>query len=286
MRNHFLPSLAMAVFGLIAIRPAHAAESYDNCTGFIDTLPATISTQGTWCLRKDLSTAMTSGAAITVNSNNVTIDCNDYKLGGLAAGMLSDTSGIRSDKLNVTVRQCRARGFRIGIDLTGAYALVEHNRLDLNTFTGIRSTGESSVIRSNTVLDTGGRAAAAARGIDVAGPVDVIGNIIGGVTSDPANNLSAWGILLSGGELSGSAISGNHVRGLVPGGSGTRRGISALSSGVSIRDNVVGLDGGVSADVGVACATSVVATGNSVVAVGSAVAYAVACIDGGGNASG
>ena len=25
-----------------------AAEGYDNCTGFIDSLPATVTTQGTW----------------------------------------------------------------------------------------------------------------------------------------------------------------------------------------------------------------------------------------------
>ena len=32
----------------LAARPAAAAQSYDNCTGFIDSLPATISTQGVW----------------------------------------------------------------------------------------------------------------------------------------------------------------------------------------------------------------------------------------------
>ena len=63
-----------------------AAESYDSCTGFIESLPATISTQGVWCLRRNLATAMTSGNAITITVNNVTIDCNDFKIGGLAAG--------------------------------------------------------------------------------------------------------------------------------------------------------------------------------------------------------
>ena len=66
--------------------PALAAESYDNCTGYIESLPASISTQGTWCLRKDLATGMASGNAIEVKANNVVIDCNDFKIGGLAAG--------------------------------------------------------------------------------------------------------------------------------------------------------------------------------------------------------
>jgi hypothetical protein len=68
------------------VPPAQAAESYDNCSGYIDSVPAVIATQGTWCLRKDLSTAQTSGNAIEIAANNVVIDCNDFKLGGLAAG--------------------------------------------------------------------------------------------------------------------------------------------------------------------------------------------------------
>ncbi|HEY0661599.1 MAG TPA: hypothetical protein VGD21_09825, partial [Lysobacter sp.] len=71
--------LAILLAGPVAPAPAQAAQSYDNCTGFIDSLPATITTQGTWCLRKDLSTAMSSGNAITIATNNVTIDCNDFK---------------------------------------------------------------------------------------------------------------------------------------------------------------------------------------------------------------
>jgi hypothetical protein len=92
--------------------------------------------------------------------------------------------------------------------------LVEQNRLDLNTFTGIRATGEHSIVRANIVLDTGGRLAAAARGIDVSAPVDVIDNIVAGVASDPTANLTAYGVLLSGGVQSGSTVKGNHVRGL------------------------------------------------------------------------
>jgi len=49
---------------------AQAAESYDNCSGYIDSLSTYIGKQGNWCLRKDLSTAITSGAAIAVNTNN------------------------------------------------------------------------------------------------------------------------------------------------------------------------------------------------------------------------
>src|SRR5690606_2774500 len=61
--------------GLLAVpSPARAAETYNTCAGFIDSAPATISKQGVWCLRKNLSTNISSGNAITIATNNVTID--------------------------------------------------------------------------------------------------------------------------------------------------------------------------------------------------------------------
>ena len=79
---------------LLGPRDVRAAESYDNCSGFVTSLPAVITTQGTWCLTADLATAMTSGVAITIATNNVTIDCNNFKLGGLSAGVDTTTIGI------------------------------------------------------------------------------------------------------------------------------------------------------------------------------------------------
>src|SRR5687768_16439274 len=127
MTRHGLAALVLLV--AVHVAPAHAAESYDNCTGFIETLPATISTQGTWCLKHDVSTAITSGNAITIAANNVTLDCNDFKVGGLAAGDSSAANGVyAASRLNATVRQCGVRGFSQGIWLDGAGHLVEDNR--------------------------------------------------------------------------------------------------------------------------------------------------------------
>src|SRR5678815_5060229 len=69
-----LARTAMAMLALmLAGTPVggHAAESYGNCVGYIDTLPATLSTQGVWCLRKDLSTNLATGVAIKVQANNI-----------------------------------------------------------------------------------------------------------------------------------------------------------------------------------------------------------------------
>src|SRR5690606_34496442 len=118
-----------------------------------DSLPAVITAQGTWCLRKDLSTSMTSGNAIEIATNNVTLDCNDFKIGGLAAGPATRAVGIHvSERANATVRHCNVRGFSTGALMSGSGHLVEDNTFDSNTTNGIHAFGRDSVIRNNQIL--------------------------------------------------------------------------------------------------------------------------------------
>ena len=83
-----------------------------------------------------MSTAVASGAAITINANNVTLDCNGYKIGGLGAGVGTDAYGVRAtDRLNTTVRRCGIRGFHRAIAFDGTNAsggVIEDNRIDNN----------------------------------------------------------------------------------------------------------------------------------------------------------
>jgi len=124
---------------------AHGAESYDNCAGFITSVPASIDTAGTWCLNQNLSTAITSGNAISINVDNVVLDCNDFKLDGSAAGISTNASGIAANnRYNVTVRHCNVRGFLNGLSLYGSSGgghKVEDNRVDGNTSAGIGVAG-------------------------------------------------------------------------------------------------------------------------------------------------
>ena len=233
------PQLAAAVAaGALYLAPgaAHAAQSYDNCTGFIDSVPATITTQGTWCLRKDLGTAITSGNAITIATNNVTIDCNDFKIGGLAAGNESGAYGIYAANVqNVTVRHCNVRGFRNGIRiLSGAGHLVEDNRLDNNLHYGIQVVnGANSLVQRNRVHDTGGRpTAAGATGIEA--DADVIGNTVSGVFGVYMNS-SATGIRAG----TAATVRDNRVRGLEPQGSGVGAGIKLVDAGAMVDGNHV-----------------------------------------------
>jgi hypothetical protein len=138
--------------------PARAAESYDNCAGTIASLPTLITTQGVWCLTSDLSTALSGGAAIEVQVNNVTIDCNGFKLGGLSAGAGTGATGIYAqDRLNLTVRGCNLRGFYVGVHLDGgAGHVLEDDRFDGIRYAPIFSTADGATIRDNQFVDTGG----------------------------------------------------------------------------------------------------------------------------------
>jgi len=205
--------LPIAAALLLAAAPAWAAESYDNCTGFIDAVPAVIASQGTWCLRHDLSTAMASGNAITVAANNVTIDCNDFKLGGLAAGSGSLARGIdATDRHNVGVRNCNIRGFNVGIAAPGVGSghRIEDNRLDNNLVGGIVVEGENNLVRGNQVLDTGGFTGGAGNVAGIHAAADILDNTVAGVFSD-SDAYVVVGILAG---APGVEVRGNRVRGL------------------------------------------------------------------------
>jgi hypothetical protein len=241
LRNALIAALLLA--GLLTHpQPARAAQSYDNCKGFITSLPTTISTQGVWCLKGDLSTAITSGAAIEITTNNVTLDCNDFKLGGLAAGSGSQAYGVYAyNRQNATVRHCNIRGFYVGVALSGSSGagnLVEDNRLDNNLYTGISVDGDHGLMQRNRVFDTGGSTGNYySYGIRAAGYI--LDNIVDGVFVDkPGAEL--YGITTIGANR--VRVSGNTVSNLSPttagGGLVGVMGIRGANSGL-VRGNAV-----------------------------------------------
>ena len=263
---------------------ASAAESYDNCTGVITTLPATISTQGTWCLKANLSTGITTGNAITIATNNVTIDCNDYKLGGLPAGDATNAVGIySSEKLNTTVRRCGIRGFMAGIQLAGGNTsgtLIEDNRFDQNTYRAIEIEGGGHVIRKNRIVDTGGRPGSNSTvGIQVTGSESLVTeNVISGLTVTNTGGV-VIGINATGGT---SDVSHNMITGLVSN-QGPIRGITVGSSRASsIRANTV-LSSVTLMGNGVSASSANVCSENKIV--GYYWAFSGGCSNGGNNSS-
>jgi len=248
-------------FGLF-VAPAHA-ETYHTCGTVIASLPTVISTQGVYCLTHDLNTAITIGNAIDIQTNNVTIDCNGYKIGGLSAGTGSSAIGIRADnRQNITIRNCGIRGFSEGISLnSGAGHLVEDNRLDSNLYIGIRAQADNSTVRRNRIYDTGG-AAAGSNTYAIAANADVIDNSVSGVVSTLANPLLLGIYVISTGN--GVSVSGNRVSGLSVTGSGSGYGISVNVSGVSVKDNVISATASTNGDGIIGISSDTLCSGNLV----------------------
>lgn len=232
--------LALSCALLLPAPPGRTAESLEGCTGFITTLPAVVDTQGVWCLRGDVNTAMTSGSAISIQANNATIECNGFKVGGMAAGPSSNAYGISaSGRQNITIRNCAIRGFREGIHLQGLGGsghLIEDNRLDNNLVKGILVEGDGNLVRRNRVYDTGGYldgAAGTTYGIDAQG--DVVDNLVSGVFTDAANGYvrAIWI------ESEGAEARNNQVRGLLPTGTGNAAALQSNRRGIRISGNHV-----------------------------------------------
>ncbi len=175
-----------------------------NCTE-ITTLPAIITVQGVYCFKGNLGTSMTSGNAIEIQTNNVTIDFNNFKLGGLNAGAATEANGVYAqDRKNITLRNANIRGFARGIwlrdtstgkDESGGH-IIEDSRFDSNRYTGISIEGAGNNVRRNQILNTGGSTVASYTfGLINQGPgVEIIDSHIhntAGSTND------AYGILLS-----------------------------------------------------------------------------------------
>ena len=153
----------IAVAAALGFLPSAARADDVKCDFFVSTLPYIASAQGHYCLTGNLSTAMTSGAAITIDANSVVLDLKGYKLGGLSAGPATIADGISVHiHSNVIVRNGLIRGFWKGVDFVGGpdnnNNIVENVVLDSNTAYGIvfGGAGVNNTIRNCTVSSTGG----------------------------------------------------------------------------------------------------------------------------------
>ena len=206
-------SLLVLLACVLGAAPARAETVH--CTA-ITTLPAVITVQGVYCFTGDLATAITSGNAIEIQTNNVVLDLNSFKLGGLAAGPGTTAVGIRANnRQNLTIKNGTIRGFLRGILLTDSGAsqghVVEDIRADQNTFQGIQVQGAGTIVRNNQVVATGGTTlAASVFGIVVVGtgPRVLNNDVIDTVAQGTG---TAWGILLS--SVTGGLVVNNRITG-------------------------------------------------------------------------
>ena len=193
-----------------------------NCTP-VTSLPAFITVQGVYCFTGDLSTGMTSGDAIAIGTNNVVLDLNGFKLGGLAAGPGTEAQGITATNAkNITIKNGTIRGFKVGIFMeafmgTSEGHVLEDLRLDHNTLIGIEVSGTAVVVRNNHIFATGGSTTFGA-------------------------NANALGISVNG---TGFRVLNNDVINTVKQGTGTATGISIVGSDtMAVNNRITGADTG------------------------------------------
>jgi hypothetical protein len=252
LRAGLLPALL-----LVTATPVGAAESYDNCNrGFVASVPAILGSQGVYCLNKDLTGNLEDGIAITVTTNNVTLDCNGFKLGNQQAGFDNTAFGIQAFlKANITVRNCNIRGFGYAIFLVGSGHVVEDNRIEGSTIMGMQVSGDGSMIRRNFVLDTGTGVYSPSGAIVATGLVDIIDNTVTGVWGMDGSPSNVYGINLQ--PSIGGTIEGNSIRGLLVAGTGTGDPygifIDNSGGGVSVSRNRIANAGAVDGS-GIQCA--------------------------------
>jgi len=206
-----------------------------DCTP-ITSLPATITTQGIYCLNRNLRTFMNNGGyAIEIQANNVTIDLNGFFLGGLGIG--NSGYGIYAlNRKNITLRNGRIWGFIYGVflrdssigDRSHGGHLLEDLRFERNTNTGLHVEGPGNLIRGNQVIDTGGYSSSAF-GISADGPgTHIVDNEVDNTFSSTG---AAYGIYFS---ATPAIIQGNRITETTSTGGGDAYGIYGIPTNIGV----------------------------------------------------
>lgn len=232
----------LAAAGLMALllsAHARAGQGRDNCVGYIDSLPAQLGTPGTWCMRANLTTAVTAGGGIQVGTgeNNIVIDCNGYRIENTAAG--NRAMGMAINGNNHIVRNCDVRGFFVGMVLSGTNNTVEDNRLQDLGAIGIQSEPDTAV-RRNHILRVGGDTTFEGTVTGIAGAGEITDNVIESLIANPAVNIHG-GVTAIYVYHSNGVIRRNRIRNLVPAGNGAALGIhSDISTTYITHNHIVG----------------------------------------------
>lgn len=259
MKSAILNSLAAAT-----MLASGAAAAQSACTT-LDTLPATISEPGNYCLAANHATNITSGTLINIAANDVTLDCRQFTLRNNAASATGSSSAIVAlNRNNVTIENCRViGGFTHGINVSqnnsqpnlSYYNIVRNNFIAGPYRNGIVAFGSAIEIRDNRIYDIGGQLNAPVNGILIGGSdvggfkfQMVQGNRIAG-TNSPSR--AAYGIYSTGSI--GSVFHENLVSGTSSaGGAYKAYGIMVLTgAGITVTDNYISDAGPGSDSVGV-----------------------------------
>ena len=248
MKNVLIAGL---IAGSAALVPQTVSAQSSDCT-VIGSIPATIGSPGKYCMAADAMVDMTVGVAITIASDDVTLDCRDHTLSNAASANDGSSIGIfASSVANIIVRNCRVvGGFTDAIHIhqpmaqynSAFYYRIEDNYIVGPWRYGIVASGSAVEVRGNKIWDVGGQASGPAVGMRLGGAVQsankfqiVEDNYILG-TKSPVNNAFA---IFSDGSI-GSVFRDNTISGTAASSTGSFRSYGiriATGSANTVRDN-------------------------------------------------
>ena len=162
----FLASIFSMFFlkQLPAVAKPNVTATESNRITLIDRVPYTISKPGQYEIKNNLSYTSNRGAAITINSDSVTLDFKKYTLKGTAGSDSSAIGILAVDRKKITVTQGKISGFYFGIDFrasnrdttkSGKHRISEIVA-DQNWYFGIRIEGSDSIVEKSSISRTGG----------------------------------------------------------------------------------------------------------------------------------
>ncbi len=130
----------------------------------IENLPYRIEKPGRYKIGKDLEYSATTGAAVRIDADDVSLDFAGNTISGTAGDGTSAIGISAMDRKNLKIMGGTVRGFYFGIDIRASSRdepkssghVVSRMRLDQNRYFGIRLEGTASKIEQCRITSTGG----------------------------------------------------------------------------------------------------------------------------------
>ncbi len=219
--NFTLSSLRTSVAGLGLLLTAAATSAHAQTV--ITSLPYTINTSGTYVLAANLNGTVTTGALITVNASNVTLDMKEFYISGPVSGSGNLTGVSANEQANVTVKNGTIAFCATGVDIEGSgnadsnavNAQIENVRVTYCYFSGvIVNDVPASRIRRCQISQIGVNSIANNRlGINLGGPgITVQDNTISDIVASSSGSGNTYGIGADTGDfVFQNQISGAHI---------------------------------------------------------------------------
>jgi len=155
-QHHLLSSMCL----LLAAAPLSAFAETNQCS-VITTLPATISNAGVYCINQDLTLAGSTGSAVTIGADSVTLDLNGHALRSNAAANTATAGVTVVGHKYFTIIDGTIAGFAEGVNVESLAStprskggLIADLKVQRSVAFGIGIDCDGCVVRDNLVTDT------------------------------------------------------------------------------------------------------------------------------------